>query len=58
MATSQVTTTRVLRRLLASGVTSRAERLLARVHPADLGPLMADLTPEEVAAWQGEPAER
>jgi len=48
MATSQVTTTRVLRRLLASGVTSRAERLLARVHPADLGPLMADLTPEEL----------
>jgi magnesium transporter len=40
-------TTRILRRLLASGVHSRAERLLARVHPADLAPLFADLTPEE-----------
>ena len=47
MATPEITV-RVLRRLLASGVTSRAERLLARVHPADLGPLFADLTPEEI----------
>lgn len=46
MAPTEVTT-RILRRLLASGVTSRAERLLSRVHPADLGPLFADLTPEE-----------
>jgi magnesium transporter len=41
-------TTRVLRRLLSSGVTSRAERLLERIHPADLGPLFSELTPEEV----------
>lgn len=47
MAPTEVTT-RILRRLLASGVTSRAERLLSRVHPADLGPLFADLTPEEI----------
>ena len=40
-------TTRILRRLLASGVTSRAGRLLSRVHPADLGPMLAVLTPEE-----------
>jgi magnesium transporter len=43
-----VVTKRVLRRLLASGVHSRAERLLQRVHPADLGPLLADLTPDEI----------
>lgn len=47
MAPTEVTT-RILKRLLASGVTSRAERLLSRVHPADLGPLFADLTPEEI----------
>ncbi len=47
MAPTEVTT-RILRRLLASGVHSRAERLLARVHPADLAPLFADLTPEEI----------
>ncbi len=47
MAPTEVTA-RILRRLLASGVTSRAERLLARVHPADLGPLFADLTPDEI----------
>jgi magnesium transporter len=41
-------TARILRRLLASGVETRAERLLARIHPADLGPLLSDLTPEEV----------
>ncbi len=29
-------------------MTGRAERLLSRVHPADLGPLLADLTPEEM----------
>ncbi|MDG2051667.1 MAG: magnesium transporter [Myxococcota bacterium] len=43
-----VVTSRILRRLLASGVQGRVERLLARVHPADLGPLLADLTPEEI----------
>ena len=43
-----IPTARVLRRLLASGVLVRAERLLERVHPADLGPLLADLTPDEV----------
>ena len=40
-------TLRILRRLLASGLTGRAERLLARLHPADLGPLLSALTPEE-----------
>lgn len=43
-----VVTSRIIRRLLASGVHQRAERLLARVHPADLGPLLAELTPDEI----------
>jgi len=43
-------TTRILRRLLASGMTSRAGRLLSRVHPADLGPMLAVLTPDETRA--------
>jgi len=43
-----VLTARVLRRLLVSGALVRAERLLTRVHPADLGPILADLTPDEV----------
>ena len=47
MATSQVTT-RILRRLLASGVTARAERLLARMPPADIAPLFSGLTPDEI----------
>lgn len=47
MATPELTT-RILRRLLASGITARAERLLARIHPADLGPLLANLTPGEI----------
>ncbi len=47
MATTQVAT-RILRRLLASGVTSRAERLLTRMHPADLAPLLAALDPQEI----------
>ena len=47
MATPQVTT-RILRRLLASGVTTRAERLLARMPPADIAPLLSGLTREEV----------
>ncbi|MDH3212891.1 MAG: magnesium transporter [Myxococcales bacterium] len=47
MATSQVTT-RILRRLLASGVNARAERLLARMPPADIAPLFSGLTPDEI----------
>ncbi|UCE85640.1 MAG: magnesium transporter [Deltaproteobacteria bacterium] len=47
MASTQVTT-RILRRLLASGVISRAERLLLRMHPADLAPLLGALQPEEI----------
>jgi magnesium transporter len=47
MATPELTT-RILRRLLASGLTGRAERLLARVHAADLGPLLANLTQDEM----------
>jgi magnesium transporter len=43
-----IVTSRILRRLLASGVHTRAERLLERIHPADLGPLLADLTPDEI----------
>jgi len=43
-----VVTTRVLRRLLKTGAHVRAERLLERIHPADLGPLLADLTPDEI----------
>jgi magnesium transporter len=43
-----VVTARILRRLLNSGVYVRAERLLARMHPADLGPLLADLSPDEI----------
>ncbi len=45
---TSIPTARVLRRLLASGVLVRAERLLERVHPADLGPLLADLSPSEI----------
>jgi len=47
MATPQVTT-RILRRLLASGVNTRAERLLSRMPPADIAPLLSGLTREEV----------
>jgi magnesium transporter len=47
MATPQFTA-RTLRRLLASGVHSRAERLLARMQPADLAPLFSDLTRDEI----------
>ncbi len=47
MATPQVTT-RILRRLLASGVNTRAERLLARMPPADIAPLLSGLTTEEI----------
>ncbi len=43
-----VVTTRILRRLLKSGAHTRAEKVLERIHPADLGPLLADLTPDEI----------
>jgi magnesium transporter len=43
-----VVTTRILRRLLKTGAHFRAEKLLERIHPADLGPLLADLTPGEI----------
>ena len=41
-------TTRILRRLLASGMSARAERLLARMRPADRGPVLSALTPPEI----------
>ena len=41
-------TARTLRRLMASGVLARAERLLAKLPPADIAPLLADLTEEEI----------
>jgi magnesium transporter len=47
MATPEVTT-RILRRLLASGVHTRAERLLARMPPADIAPLLSGLNPVEI----------
>ncbi len=47
MANAQETT-RILRRLLASGMTARAERLLARMRPADRGPVLSGLTPPEI----------
>ena len=43
-----VVTTRILRRLLKTGAHFRAEKLLERIHPADLGPLLGDLTPDEI----------
>jgi len=43
-----VVTTRILRRLLKSGANFRAEKLLERIHPADLGPILKDLTPDEI----------
>ncbi len=43
-----VVTTRILRRLLKSGAHFRAEKLLERIHPADLGPILKDLTPDEI----------
>ena len=48
MATSHQETTRILRRLLASGMTARAERLLGRMRPADRGPVLSALTPGEI----------
>jgi len=49
MATPQVTS-RILRRLLASGVTGRAERLLARMAPSDVALLLPELTSDEIRA--------
>jgi Mg/Co/Ni transporter MgtE len=46
MATPEFTA-RTLRRLLASGVMTRAERLLSKMPPADVAPLFSDLTPDE-----------
>jgi len=43
-----IVTTRILRRLLQTGAHFRAEKLLERIHPADLGPLLAALTPDEI----------
>jgi len=43
-----IVTTRILRRLLKTGAHFRAEKMLERIHPADLGPLLADLTPDEI----------
>jgi magnesium transporter len=45
---NQEVTARILRRLLASGATGRAEKLLARMQPADIAPLLSSLTPDEV----------
>jgi len=45
---NQEVTARILRRLLVSGATSRAEKLLARMQPADIAPLLSSLTPDEV----------
>jgi magnesium transporter len=46
MATPEFTA-RTLRRLLTSGVTLRAERLLSKMPAADVGPILADLTQDE-----------
>jgi magnesium transporter len=43
-----IVTTRILRRLLKTGAHFRAEKMLERIHPADLGPMLADLTPNEI----------
>jgi magnesium transporter len=47
MATAKVTVG-ILRKLIAGGVTGRAERLLARLHPADLAPLLSGLDHDEI----------
>jgi magnesium transporter len=41
-------TTRILRRLLAGGMTARAQRLLGRMRPADRGPVLSGLTHPEI----------
>ncbi len=48
MATGPIITTRILRRLLHTGANARVERLLERIHPADLGPLLGGLKPDEI----------
>jgi magnesium transporter len=45
---NQEVTARILRRLLVSGATGRADKLLARMQPADVAPLLSSLTPDEV----------
>ena len=47
MAKEEVTA-RILHRLLVSGATARAERMLARMQPADVAPLLSSLHPDEV----------
>lgn len=47
MASTQETV-RILRRLLASDLASRADRLLTRMLPADRAPVLSALTPPEV----------
>lgn len=47
MANPEVTT-RILRKLLAGGANARVEKIIARLHPADLAPLLHILTPDEV----------
>jgi magnesium transporter len=47
MATPEVTT-RIIRRLLSSGVHTRAERLLSRMAPADIAPLLSGLDRAEI----------
>jgi magnesium transporter len=47
---SAKTTVNVLRKLLAGGVTGRADRLLQRLHPADLAPVLSGLEPQEIRA--------
>ncbi len=47
MAKARVTVG-ILRKLLASGAALRAERLLLRLHPADLAPLLNGLSPDEI----------
>jgi magnesium transporter len=46
--TRPIVTTRILRRLLKTGAHFRAEKLLERIHAADLGPVLSDLTPDEI----------
>jgi len=52
MATAQETS-RILRKLLGSGMNARAERLLARMRPADRGPVLSGLTPGEIRSALG-----
>ncbi len=49
MAKPQITT-RIVRRLLGSGMTTRAERLLARMPASEIAVLLSGLDPEESRA--------